>query len=847
MVFPGQNGRKIIIIAVFGMLLNMTAGCAYYNVYYNAKKAYNDGLKAIEQSNAQKPTPQAISHFNNAIEKSSKILALYPGNRWNDDALLLIGKSYYHMEQYANASVSLQDLIDNFPNSNLLAEARLYNANTLLRQDKFNLAESELKKVVSSDADEKIKNETYIILADLFYYRGEYEQAIQNYSSLLSETEDNTVRQQAQLKIAESYRALEDNENAAAGFLKVLEYDPPESIVYLSQFGYGISLQNLGRYDDAILIFRQLLDKKQFIDFHNELFIEIARCYELMGNIAKSIDVLEKLNELDINNLERKDNLSRILDEEPQKSQEETKNETAEAQEGKAAPGVPRINPALAGFTGTQQASGNPDALFYIAELNLLNYKNLAAAKQYYRDALSSRPTPELRNSINDKIALINELELIYKTYNLQEPTKPVFQGETAAAQDSATAGKAELLKKTPPEKLQQSAVGNPPAKQEKPQPQQSVSVNEDSLKFRQELERYHTELREYYDNKADAFYRLAEINMLEFGNLDTTLTLLNRIIEELPESKKAPQSLFMLYNIAQSYDIGEPEHFKESLISKYPDSEHAWMLTKPADLDINYEEKIQMEEEVTVDSAQVLFDRAEDMYYIEKEDIESIEQYLAVVERFPQSEYAPKSLYAIGWILENTLHNNSAAFKTYERLQKEYPGSSYARTISTKMTEVKSFRDKQAELKELEEKRQQILNSGPPVQDVSVSDSTITDIVVKDTTRTTLILPEKTQIAEQVESLVAADSISSEEIKPDSSVTFYDPDEIVGVTISDELLRRIINDTTHLEVQDSISNTMLDSTVLIVADSMRLTEQDSLLILMADSSKTAKQDTIKH
>ncbi|HMB89645.1 MAG TPA: hypothetical protein VKP65_02285, partial [Rhodothermales bacterium] len=80
---------------------------AYYNTFYNAEKAFDEGVKAISTSADQEAIDRNVylplfggdgrvaqtQPFENAIQKSSDILRDHPNSKWVDDALLLIGKS----------------------------------------------------------------------------------------------------------------------------------------------------------------------------------------------------------------------------------------------------------------------------------------------------------------------------------------------------------------------------------------------------------------------------------------------------------------------------------------------------------------------------------------------------------------------------------------------------------------------------------------------------------------------------------------------------------------------------------------------------------------------------------
>ena len=56
--------------------------------------------------------------------------------------------------------------------------------------------------------------------------------------------------------------------------------------------------------------------------------------------------------------------------------------------------------------------------------------------------------------------------------------------------------------------------------------------------------------------------------------------------------------------------------------------------------------------------------------------------QYLSVVAKFPQSDVAPKALYALGWMFERDVKRNDSALFYYGQLIEKYPRSEYAKDV---------------------------------------------------------------------------------------------------------------------------------------------------------------------
>jgi len=113
----------------------------YFNTYYNTKRTFDDAVVELEKSVQisrdtnyfahYQPTPTLKNKFRTVIEKASKIIQYYPRSKWVDDAIMMIAKTYYYQNDYDLAQKKFNELIENFPSSSYIWEAKLLNARTL--------------------------------------------------------------------------------------------------------------------------------------------------------------------------------------------------------------------------------------------------------------------------------------------------------------------------------------------------------------------------------------------------------------------------------------------------------------------------------------------------------------------------------------------------------------------------------------------------------------------------------------------------------------------------------------------------------------------------------------------
>jgi TolA-binding protein len=110
---------EVLRLGVFGLsvLAVGTAGCAYYNTFYFAKKYFAQAEKLALAAGSDKISPEAARKYDDAIKQSTKVLKYHGGSRWVDDALYLMGASFYGKQEYEEALRKFDEVVVNYPES----------------------------------------------------------------------------------------------------------------------------------------------------------------------------------------------------------------------------------------------------------------------------------------------------------------------------------------------------------------------------------------------------------------------------------------------------------------------------------------------------------------------------------------------------------------------------------------------------------------------------------------------------------------------------------------------------------------------------------------------------------
>ena len=311
----------IRILSFLLVLLMLGSGCgkgsflgkrydnftAYYNTFYNAKKEYKTGLSTIERAsdtnlnrNVYLPifiTPDRVSsqqNFDEAIKKSADVLRESPTSKWVDDALLLIGQSYFYLKNFVGAEQKFQEVID--LGGELEDEARFWLGRTLIASNAYSRAADHLE--VSLNRENLTRNwEPYLrmSLAELYVRQEAWAEAVAALEYSVDRMKNKRLASRAQFLLGQVYETLGQYGNATQAFSKVLRYKPDYPLVYASQIS---RIRIEGLYGDQALALKMLRsmerDDKHF-ESRAEMMYFRGRILQAMSRPDQAYDLYQSL------------------------------------------------------------------------------------------------------------------------------------------------------------------------------------------------------------------------------------------------------------------------------------------------------------------------------------------------------------------------------------------------------------------------------------------------------------------------------------------------------------------------------------------------------------------------
>jgi tetratricopeptide (TPR) repeat protein len=284
---------------------------AYFNTYYNARKTFDEALRELEKN---KPTtlqtnlflpanvPQPVRQkFQTVIEKCSKIIQFYPETNLMDDAVLLIGKSYYYLNEVVPAQKKFSEILENFPASDLRFEAKLMLAKTYYLAAKPNDALNLVKNLIEESLEEKerdIASEGFLLEGQIYVDRENYAQASESYNRALETRGDKKFLSHAAYLLAWCNESEGNHDAASRTYLRVVDFSPPFILEFNARLHAATEFALSGNSDRSQEVLRELQGEILNPEQRSLVEFEFGNTYQRAGEYEKALQYYETVDTL---------------------------------------------------------------------------------------------------------------------------------------------------------------------------------------------------------------------------------------------------------------------------------------------------------------------------------------------------------------------------------------------------------------------------------------------------------------------------------------------------------------------------------------------------------------------
>ena len=280
---------------------------AYYNTFFNAKKLYRTGVNALERAseseidrNRYLPifiTPDRVSNqqnFNDAIKKSADVLRENPTSKWVDDALMLIGKSYFYLQNYVGAEEKFEEVIA--LGGALEDEARFWMGRTYLASGSLTSARDHLegslnREGLSSDWEPMLR----MVLGELHVKEESWAEAANEFERGLQNLDDKALAARAQFLLGQVYETIGQYESAVQAFSRVPRYKPEYPLIYAANISVVRVETEHGNPNKALRLLRGMERDDKNFDSRAEMGYFRGRVYHATSQSDIAFDTYDAL------------------------------------------------------------------------------------------------------------------------------------------------------------------------------------------------------------------------------------------------------------------------------------------------------------------------------------------------------------------------------------------------------------------------------------------------------------------------------------------------------------------------------------------------------------------------
>ena len=636
----------------------------FFNVYYTAKDNYELALneyrtntiasynRRLDSLNINANlSAEGKEQLNEVIEGASKVIQYRKSSRFIDDAVLLIGKSYYYLNDFLQAERKFNEFLSKLSMSELKDEATLFLGKTKMKLGQTQEAETLLKSVIANSDNDNLKSEAAQELAIYAVTKKDYETAIKYFDQSVNFASGSELKAEKQYILAKIY-TISNPLKAAGQYKKAMDLTSDFDLSFFSKLNYAKSLILIKNYREAAEMLEELDSKyREYPEYKQLAELEIGNNLYARG---KYEDALKKYYEVIVEypaTISASDAYYYIA-----KHHEEKKNDYLNA---------------LVNYIKVNEESAGSD-------YSAISHKKAATFDRYFvlegtiYDA-EKREIPRENLSVESYRREYNEEN--NKTGNTT--TDPNNPGEEEGAKGMKGYG-------YPPTDILFDSLEseeNPLQEEQIIDPlnfeKSSEEIQDSSLQTGDTTTPVIEEEVVTGDPKFEAYFELAELFYYGLGRADSAEFYLNKILTLYDTPEQTSKTLYALANIYRNTERNtDANNIFNRIISEYPESVFANESRKVLGIPLT---------EVETDESEGIFrDASSSIYYKNYEDATS--KLVKLVNEYPGSNYVPNALYSLGWIYENVYSSKDSATMYYGKLRDAYPQTEFYARVSGKL-----------------------------------------------------------------------------------------------------------------------------------------------------------------
>ncbi len=315
------------------LALIFSSGCVYYNTFFVARKKFKEAEKnqaqnAENRRNQQIPpsqprgagrkqgkdnvggrggsspglfttkvSPQVRILYEDAIKKASKVLRFHPDSKWVDDALWLIGKSYYNMGDYRQADRKFKELVTNHPESKFAEDSFYHKGLCQIELGHNDLAMEAFGRIEEDSEESKYIDDIYFVRGRIAKDGERYIEAVDLFNLYLEKYAGEDSAARAKYYIGECTEQLGSYYEAYSAYSEVSKYKPSRELRFDAALASASAILKTDSVSRGMEILKNLAKDERYFEQSARICLKIAEGHYLQGRIEEAIVEYNQITE----------------------------------------------------------------------------------------------------------------------------------------------------------------------------------------------------------------------------------------------------------------------------------------------------------------------------------------------------------------------------------------------------------------------------------------------------------------------------------------------------------------------------------------------------------------------
>ncbi|MBS4027558.1 MAG: tetratricopeptide repeat protein [Ignavibacteriales bacterium] len=704
---------------------------AYFNTYYNAAQTYNRAVEKIEQAGEKERNPNRFvrmnistdvqSQFDSVVEKCSKVIQFYPQSVFLDDAMLMIGNSYYYSGEYFRAERKYKEVRQNFPDGELFPLATLGLAKTYYQLKKYQVVNEVLGDSASLTQlnDNDVIAECFFLKGQIHFNAREFEKSTPHFVNALSFAEENLLKSQIAYQLGQAYELLLNYSDAA----KTYEMLADESDDYIfearGKIRYAVMLGKLNQNFLALELLEEMRDDRRNKDFFGQVDFEIGTILKENGDIDLAEEQFEYIDTTyrrtessakaqfqlaDINEYIQKD-FSLALQYYTKAKTEFLASEITDSARKKSEV-LTRyfsITGNLVKFDSLINLKQHPELIGVMDSIKRFQQAKKDSIEKFHQDSVAAYVADSLKelgiepslsqSKVDESLIPKKEEDVSENETDSSDEIGTDIEDDLASDEQKIDSGKIGIAEKTPHQKREKTVWDE--AEEEEMEEEKKSVQNTDSLLAVDSLAKdtveiasgpawlkdtIKTSLQDLFDSLARTQYEMGMLMNDKLHLRDSALYYFNLALMELPETEQTPKILYALSEFYLSQNDSDrivADSLLRKIVDEFPRHTYANVARRAL--------RMEVQDTVKIDSLEFAFSVAEQEYRAGNVQ-KAMNTLFRISSGDSTSPVVAKSLLAMGWIYENDLKQYDTALALYKILAQKFPATVYAASIKHKV-----------------------------------------------------------------------------------------------------------------------------------------------------------------